>query len=347
MRKLLFITILCFGLLVPGFSYTQNKEGIRIPDSKDLLLKMDKYGIPALGIGIIEEGEITFTKVSGELSKGKEAPQNSLFQVASLTKPITEMTALRLVSKGLWNLDEPLYRYWTDPDVMGDESHKLLTTRHVITHQSGFVNWRWLHPTGKLTFDFMPGTRTQYSGEGLEYLKKALEARFRLPLEKIVDKYLFEPIGMEDSHFYWDGNISDSRFAIAHDKEGNPIETRKYYEASAADLLMTTIQDYTKFGQSVLKKDGLTHEVWEDMISYQSDDKKFGLGWELFKDLPNGEYALVHSGSDPGVRTIIVLLPKSRRGLVLLTNSDNGMSLIVDLIRNSLDVGEELIKRAG
>jgi hypothetical protein len=64
----------------------------------------------------------------------------------------------------------------------------------------------------------------------------------------------------------------------------------------------------------------------------------------VYPDLPHGEYALMHSGSDPGVRTIAILLPKSQRALIIFTNSDNEMAIIKDLITSALDV--ELFKSA-
>ena len=324
------------------------QDKVTVPNDSVLTVLMKQHRIPALGIGAIEQGKIKETKVLGELKAGVPAPANTLFQVASLTKPIVEMTVLRLVSKQLWSLDEPLHHYWIDPDVKDDARNKLLTTRHVLSHQTGFMNWRWLHATGKLTFDFAPGTKTQYSGEGLEYLKKALEAKFKMPLADIVEKYLFLPDGMKDTHFYWDGGVDETRYAVAHNREGNEYDIRKNEEASAADLLMTTITDYSALAMNVLNKKGLSQNVWDDMIRLQGKDNqaKFGLGWEVYSDLSHGEYALIHSGSDPGVRTIAILLPISQRALIIFTNSDNGMSIIKDLIGTSLDVGGELIKRA-
>lgn len=327
---------------------TQGQAVVNLPSDSALSALMHVYKIPALAVGVLEQGTIKSTKVLGALKEGHPAPQNTIFQVASLTKPIVEMTVLRLVSKGLWSLDEPLYHYWVDPDVRNDARNKLLTTRHVLAHQTGFVNWRWLHPTGKLAFDFDPGTKTQYSGEGLEYLKHALEAKFKMSLAALVGKYLFEPDGMKDTHFFWDGGVQENRYAVAHNKEKIPYEIRRNARASAADWLMTTIDDYTLFGLHVLQKKGLPDTVWSDMTRIQANEPgaKFGLGWEVVYHLPNEELALVHSGSDPGVRTIIVLLPSSQRGLVIFTNSDNGIALIKDIISSALDVGKELIERA-
>ncbi|PWV55573.1 serine hydrolase [Chitinophaga sp. S165] len=334
-------------LLVLPASRAVCQSLVNLPDDSTLKALMQKHKVPALGTGVIENNELKSTKVLGELKSGVPAPSNTIFQVASLTKPIVEMTTLRLVSKELWSLDEPLARYWIDPDVKNDPRNEHLTTRHVLAHQTGFVNWRWLHATGKLTFDFEPGTKTQYSGEGLEYLKHALETKFKMPLPEIVDKYLFKPDGMTDSHFFWDGSVSEDRYAVAHNKENQPYEVRKNKEASAADLLMTTISDYTKFGANILKKRELSDKIWQDMIRIQSKDQNasFGLGWAVYNDLKGEELALLHTGSDPGVRTAIVLLPKSKRGLVIFTNSDNGIPLIKDIIKSALNIGEELLER--
>lgn len=322
---------------------------IKLPQDSILLSWMTEYKVPALGIGIIQNGKIGPTKVLGDLMSGKPAPSDAIFQVASLTKPIVEMTVLRLISGGKWNLDEPLYHCWIDPDVLQDTLHKKLTTRHVLAHQTGFANWRWLHATGKLTFDFAPGSKTQYSGEGLEYLKKALEKKFNKPLEELVASTLFIPEGMKDTRFYWDDQMDESKFALAHNKEGQPYEIRKYTTASAADLLMTTVEDYTRFGASVISRKKLSRRIWRDMIQLQAPEQKskFGLGWEVYPGLGQGEYALLHTGSDPGVRTIIILLPESKRGLVIFTNGDNGMQVILKIIRHSLDIGDQLIKMGG
>ena len=70
------------------------------------------------------------------------------------------------------------------------------------------------------------------------------------------------------------------------------------------------------------------------------------LGWEILKDFSNGEYALTHSGSDRGVKTLVILLPKSGQGVVILTNGDNGYQLYGNIITKSLDLGKELMERA-
>jgi CubicO group peptidase (beta-lactamase class C family) len=256
------------------------------------------------------------------------------------------MLALTLINKGKWKLDEPLYHYWTDPDIKDDPRNKKLTTRIVLSHQTGFLNWRWNNGGTKLAFQFEPGTRYQYSGEGFEYLRKAMEKKFGASLEVLSQKYLFQPLKMKDTRFTWNAAF-EPRFAAWHNKEGEPsYETRKRYDISAADDLLCTVGDYGKFGEWVLNGAGLSKKLFNEMISAQvvvGDHTSYGLGWMIVNDLPGNEYALVHTGADVGVRAAIILLPKTKRGLVIMTNSDGGQELIKNIVTGALDCGKVII----
>jgi CubicO group peptidase (beta-lactamase class C family) len=136
----------------------------------------------------------------------------------------------------------------------------------------------------------------------------------------------------------WDKNVDTIRLAIAFDKDGKAYETIKNKIPNAADDLLTTIEDYGKFLESVINGDGLTKEVFEAMKSNQvasSKGKHFGLGFEIY-DLGKGDYALSHSGSDNGVQTILFILPKTKQGLLIFTNSDTGASIYETLIKHYL-----------
>src|SRR5262249_421878 len=96
-----------------------------------------KNRIPALGIGYIADGKIQQVTVYGKNEQGDPNPDNTIFNVASLTKPITTLVVLKLVDAGRWSLDEPIYKYWTDPDVEDDPRSRKLTTRHILSHRTG------------------------------------------------------------------------------------------------------------------------------------------------------------------------------------------------------------------
>jgi CubicO group peptidase (beta-lactamase class C family) len=337
--------------LTKSFSYDHqtinavaNKSSIF--DNDDEIEKwLTENKIPTLGIGVISNGRLQQVKVFGELSKGLTAPYNTIFNVASLTKPITAIVTLKLISLGKWNLDEPLFKYWTDPDIANDPRTKLLTIRIILSHQTGFPNWRYLNKSGKLDFQFAPGTKYQYSGEGFEYLRKALESKFHKTLNQLATELIFEPLKMTDTKYFWDNKTDSTRFAIGYDDKGKPYETTKNKTANGADDLLTTIEDYGKFLTSVMNGNGLSKKVFDDMVTHQvgtKNGKHFGLGFEIY-DFGNGEYALSHGGADKGVQTIVFILPKTKQGLIIFTNVDDGYKIYEKLLMHYLgDYGRKI-----
>lgn len=307
---------------------------------------MKDNNIPTLGLGVVEDGKLTGINVYGTQNGKTPAAYNSIFNVASLTKPVTAMTVLRLVSLGKWNLDEPLDNYWIDPDIAKDSRHKKLTTRLVLSHQTGFANWRSLNKDNKLQFQFEPGAKYQYSGEGFEYLRKAVEKKFNKTLEELANEFVFQPLGMNDTSYIWNEKKAVDRIVVGYDNDAKPYEVVKNKTANAADDLTTTVEDYAKFLVAVLNNELLSPSVFEAMKTKQVETKKnkyFGLGFEIY-DLGNGEIALSHGGSDKGVNTIVFLLPKTKQGLIIFTNVDDGHKIYRQLIKKYLgDKGERII----
>lgn len=326
-----------------GISYDHHNHEAGGPINENLLFKdrqetgkwLLNNRVPALGAGYIEDGKIQEVKVYGELEKGRPAPDNAIFNVASLTKPVTALVALKLIDAGKWSLDEPIYKYWIDPDIADDSRTRKLTTRHILSHQSGFPNWRREHADGKLAFAFDPGTGHQYSGEGFEYLRRALESRFDKTLDELAGELVFKPLNMSDTRFYWDETVDEKRFAKWHTAEGELYETYKNKTANGADDLLTTVEDYSRFMVHIMNGAGLSEELYGQMISSQvriKHNKYFGLGWWVDENVGDGENAIVHGGDDMGVHAIVFMLPKSKRGLVIFTNSDNGTAVYVQTI---------------
>jgi CubicO group peptidase (beta-lactamase class C family) len=326
-------TIITFLLLSLFYAAVAKAQ---VPDSAIVRL-MGQSHIPTLGLGFIDNGKVALSKVYGELNMDVPAPANTVFNVASVTKTITTMVTLRLVNSGKWDLDEPICHYWTDPDVADDPRSKRLTTRHILTHQTGFPNWRWMSPSKKLAFEFEPGLKFQYSGEGMEYLRHALEKKFHRSLEQLADSLIFEPLHMKETHLIWNDAMLD-HFAVAHNGKGETLEIVKNSEPSAADQMKTTVADYSKFLIWIMNGAGLSEALYQQMTSPLSmikENKFIGLGWAVYPNLGE-EFGLSHSGIDPGVNTIVFVLPQSRRALLIFTNSDNGPQIYAELVKGFL-----------
>lgn len=302
--------------------------------------------IPTLGIGYIEKGKLKEVSVYGNIKNGNNATKNTLFNVASLTKPVTAIVALKLVSLNKWDIDEPIYKYFNDPDIKNDSRSKLLTTRHILSHQTGFPNWRWNTELEKLAFEFDPGTKYQYSGEGLEILKKAMEHKFKKTLNDLAKELIFVPLKMNSTSFFWEKHIQEVLFSGNYNAKGTEYNLDTYTSISGADDLLTTVEDYGNFLISVMRSDGLSKNVFTEMVTPQVETKKnkhFGLGFEVypFKD---GNYALSHGGSDKGVQALVFIIPNTNKGIVIFTNVDDGYKVFGKIISHYLtDYGQEII----
>jgi CubicO group peptidase (beta-lactamase class C family) len=137
---------------------------------------LKQFDVPSVAVAYIREGKIDWTAVYGEQSPGVPANAKTLYNVASLAKPISAEVILRLASAGKLSLDESISTYWIDPDAKDNPWHALLTPRLCLSHQTGFTNWR-RQTNNVLTFQWQPGTRTGYSGEGFQYVARFVEKR--------------------------------------------------------------------------------------------------------------------------------------------------------------------------
>lgn len=152
---------------------------------------------------------------------------------------------------------------------------------------------------------------------------------------------------MTDTKYYWDSNTDESRIALGFNKEGVSYGQHKNKSANAADDLLTTVADYATFLTSVLKGDGLSEMVLNEMQTKQvasKNGKHFGLGFERY-DFKDGNYALSHGGADKGVQTIVFIFPKTKQGLLIFTNVDDGYKVFEDIIIHYLGTyGKEIIE---
>jgi CubicO group peptidase (beta-lactamase class C family) len=308
---------------------------------------MQKNNIPGAAIAVISEGKIAWSKGFGQASAGKRVDETTLFNIASQTKPVVAAMVLKMVNQGKWKLDEPLSKYWIDPDLKGHEWLSLLTTRHVLTHRTGFPNWRNSDPSNKLRFQFKPGTSFGYSGEGFEYLAASLQKKFGMPLDSLLSKWILVPAGMHNTSYYND-RIDSSRLASWYDRNGAPYNGSQRRGISAADDLISTVDDYCRFGIYVMNGNEINATLFKQMVSSAVMNKPSygrGLGWGVVKDLPRGEIAIEHGGSDIGVRTMAIFKPKSKSGVVIMVNSDNGQPLIDSVIKLTLNDGALILAK--
>jgi CubicO group peptidase (beta-lactamase class C family) len=317
-------------------------------DSLDALAPvwLAAHDVPSMGIAYIDGGRVRWTRVYGEQAPGEPATRRTLYNVASVTKPVFAEMLLRLAASGAIDLDSPLYPDWVDPDVADDPRHRRLTYRLVLSHRTGFPNWR--RETGDvLRFMAEPGTAFGYSGEGYEYAARAVVNRTGQSLESLVRDLVLEPLGMSSTALTrqpW----FEGRIAVPHlmDGQPGPPAVRRTGDASAADDLHTTADDFAAFVVAVMNGDGLPVELAAQRDSIHTPDPTatcdpavvtrcpdrvgVGLGWWIY-EYPD-ETVLMHSGSDAGEKAIAFYIPERRTGAVILTNGAYGFNVYFDVI---------------
>ncbi len=307
---------------------------------------LEKYDVPAVSISLIEQGNIKWSSVFGMQNQTKKADKNTLFLSASIAKPVTAEVFLRLASMGKVSLDEPMCHYWTDPDIKDHPFTKLLTPRHVLTHQTGFKNWRYM-TNDTLRFESRPGMEVGYSGEGLRYLVRFIEKKLNRPFNDIANEVLFTPEKMSNSSFkkqdWYDNRLAAPKFA-----DGNWGEPFARDEAIGAGGLHTTSEEYARFVLSIMNKTEVSKTLRKEQFIISKNQNKeciasatnpeacpknlgFGLSWYVYEF--EEETIIAHSGANNGERTLAVFNLKSKWGLVVMTNGGNGNYVIYDIAK--------------
>lgn len=302
-----------------------------------------KTRAPSVSIAQIRDGRIVFAQAYGQQSAGVPATPRSLYNIASLTKPLSAEAFLRLASKGGFGLDDPMARVWLDPDIAADPRAQQLTPRLSLTHRTGFPNWR--SKTAGLAFARDPG-QYGYSGEGFVYLTRYVAKKTGQELEPLVQSLVLDPAGMKDTAMTGRPWFA-GRVAVPADADGKPLEPYIAKQANPADLAYTTASDYARFLLQVMDGKGLSPEIARQRGTVQADMKAdtcahmapaacpdqigFGLGWQVI--VIGQERFFMHTGSDDGVATFAYVSPTNRTGLVILTNGAKGGDLYLPLVK--------------
>lgn len=302
-----------------------------------------EYEVRATQVAVIENGRIQTSRAWGVDRAGKAATPDTVFRVASITKVVTAMTVLNLVEQGKWDLDQPLTKYWTDPDLADDPRRDRITTRLVLQHRTGLPNWR----EGKLQFSFDPGARKQYSGEGFEWLRRSVEKATGETMEALATRLVFEPADMKSTTFVWPAWVAP-RYSGEYTGE-TFVGYDNGPDANGAADLMSTADDLARFGIWVMNGGGLSKNLWREVTDTTANastaepgDNLHGLGWVATRDGARRDQLVIHhGGGQSGIATELLLVPGQKRGLVVLTNGSAGRPLLLAALNTTLNARGE------
>jgi CubicO group peptidase (beta-lactamase class C family) len=330
---------------------------------------MRQFRIPGVSIAIVRDARIAWTKGFGlrDRSTGVPVVEDTIFSAQSMSKPVFAYRVMKLYEQGVLDLDAPLTRYTSDIFVKNEPRLKEITARRVLSHTTGLPNWR--SKEDPLRINFPPGAKWSYSGEGYHYLQSVVtrlaghtdetqcgkfEMDYRVcatDFGDYMEANLLHPFQMNSSGYVWTPAIAE-KVALPHDKDGKPMPkkpgtTLNVARYGSAGSLMTTATDYAKFLIEVMQpkpadayrlNEATRREMLRSHIEVPAPIKaSWALGWQIWH-LEMGDL-VVHGGDDTGWHSQSAFSPERKTGFVILTNGDNGDSMIMNNLIKPL-VGE-------
>ncbi|MFZ5352395.1 MAG: serine hydrolase domain-containing protein [Bacillota bacterium] len=330
---------------------------------KAMIRLMRMYDVPGAVMAIINNGKVTFTKAYGlsDVENNISMDIDTVFQVASISKPVTAWGVMKLVEDKKIKLDDPVEKYltrWHFPQSEFDS--KEVTIRRLLAHTSGLSvsSYQGLLPeqnlpsleeslagyesphVNPLTISSKPGLKWDYCGGGYTVLQLLIEEVSGETFENYMQKVVLNPIGMSSSTFEYD-KVNKEKLAKAYDPNGKLMPNLLFPEKAAAGLY-TSAPDLAKFVAAALKgpqnevpgRGVLSPDTLELMFMVDGEtDGMWGLGYQKYTSLVKSRDGLImHSGSNFGWKAIFAENVKTNDGILVLTNSDNGGDLLFDLL---------------
>ncbi len=329
--------------------------------AQSLLGRMAALKVPGLSIAVFDSGRLVWARGYGigDQNTGTLIDTATLFQAASISKPVASVGMFRLVEQGRISLDEDVnaqLRSWAVPDNRFTQVEKV-TPRRIVTHMSGltvhgFFGYRAGEAVPALQqildgeppansppvrVDTFPGARETYSGGGFVLLQLLMEEVSDQPFDALLTDLVLEPAGMVHSTFAQPlPHALTGRAASGHDNTGTPIPGRYHVHPElAAAGLWSTPSDLARFmlavGRSYRGEPGglLAQNSARTMLTAVPGGS--GQGFPLSG--AGDAFRYRHTGGNAGFTCYAVAFAGIGRGMVVMTNSDAGSQLIRELTR--------------
>ncbi len=339
--------------------------------------RMDALGVPAASVAVIDDLQLTWSRAYGtvEAPNGLPAGTDTLFQTASVGKPVTSMTVLHQVGPGAVDLDADVATYlrtWTLPEGAQSAGNPV-TLRRLLSHTAGTTEYGFLgYPRGAPlpTLDQVldgappansppaevvapPGTGFRYSNLGFQVAQKVMEDTTGQPFPELVTATVLQPLGMSASHHDPLPRDLWPLAARGHRADGSTVPGGWHtFPEHAAAGFWTTPTDLARFGIDVMRswRDGsgvvLSQDLARQMLTPvdgpahepATDASPARTRYGLGFEVGNDgadRFYAVHDGGQTGFHTKIVLYPKRGQGMVVMTNSDTGDALIDELVASA------------
>jgi len=340
--------------LLPAFP-TVNDPGYPLAE------RMRHHKVEAVSVAVVRDFEVLWEDAYGlaDRETGAAATSETLFQAASISKPVTAAAVLRKVQAGELALDADVnreLRSWRLPDNELTAKRKV-SLELILSHGAGLTIHGFpgyaagerlptvpqildgLPPanTAAVRVDTAPGTRSIYSGGGYTIAQLVMTDRFGGSFPELMRSLVLEPAGMTRSTF--EQPLPPERSALAaagYGRDGSPVAGKRHiYPEMAAAGLWTTAGDLARFAIAVqrsLRGDAgalLARQTAERMVTPFTGE--FGLG--LHVESHGDEPYFGHNGANEGFQAVLLAHRDKGYGVAVMANSDNGVALAMEIVR--------------
>lgn len=341
-------------LSLAGCTTSENKRNefdAAVIDAEVLRL-MEREDVQGMALAVIEDGAVVHVAAYGQRNVEQNLPLtvDTIMYGASLTKTAFAYLVLQLVDEGRLDLDAsvaellprplPEYKEGDDDfsDLAGDERWRALTPRVLLTHTTGFSNFRWLEEDQQLRFHHDPGNRYGYSAEGFYILQLILEQGLGLDVGEEMQTRIFDRFGMTHTSMSWRPDFA-TNLADGYGIDGSMEPHDERSGVSAAGSMDTSIADQALLWAGIVRGDGLSAALRAEMVRPQVPitsphqfptlltetepqnaeiDLAAGLGLVTFQDTSGP--AWFKGGHNPWTGNMVICLENTRRCVVMLAN---------------------------
>lgn len=341
------------------------KPGEQGPSKKmELRQRMKFYQVPGVSLAFVDQDELAWACGYGVAAAGTDQPvtAETIFQAASISKPVTVMVVLHLVEAGLLDLDAGANDFLRSWQIPKSKHTPAVTLRGLLAHTAGLsIHGFRGYPSGRQLPTLQqilkgeppansrpvrvmqaPGKEYKYSSGGYLVAQQMIEDVTGRPLADLAQEFIFGKLGMAHSTF-------ESRLpadllpqaATAHNRDGAAVPGKWHtYPEQAAASLWTTPSDLGRLISEVLKSyknesnQVLSAEMTRQMLSPQADigvNWYCGLGFNIIKK--EGLTRFGHPGWNEGFHSITICCPEAGQGVVWMTNGENGRRLGLEVSR--------------
>jgi len=342
---------------------TQTQPGEDGLGTRTVTELMEEFGVPGVSIAVIKDFKIHWAKAYGvaDVETGQLVDIETMFQAASISKPVAAMGVLRAVQDGLFKLDDDINDILDSWTLDGKEftQDQPVTPRALTSHTSGLgdgfgfpgydpeqplptilqiLEGHELSNVGRVFMEREPMTFYEYSGGGVTVMELALSDVRRRPFVDVLQEGVLAPIGMTRSSYAQPISPEhNNNAARAHDNNGESRGPKWHvYPEHAAAGLWTTPTDLARFMIEVQHSARgesnrvLSQSIIQEMLNPVGVGP-FAVGFTMSK-IGEGWY-FSHGGSNWGFRALMLAHKVKGYGLVVMTNADQGSTVINEISR--------------